>query len=70
MITLNHSINLVTEIDENLMPDDLLNIFLNLNEKEMKSLLAQTFIAGLNHLNVFDKLNDGNAYAIVKAGSN
>jgi hypothetical protein len=43
MITLNHSINLVTEIDEHKMPSHLLSAFINLGELEMEKLLAWCF---------------------------
>jgi hypothetical protein len=66
MITLNHSINLVTEIDENKMPDHLLSVFLNLSEVQMELLLRQTFVRALNDLSVFEKINEGNSYALVK----
>jgi hypothetical protein len=66
MITLNHSINLVTEIDEHKMPSHLLSAFIGLSELEMEMLLRETFIRGLNDLGVFEKLNENNSYAIVK----
>ena len=69
MITLNHSINLVTEIDENKMPDHLLNAFLNLSELQMEMLLRTTFIGALNELNVFEKINENNSYAVVKVAN-
>ena len=47
MITLNHSINLVTEINENNMPDHLLTALLNLSEVQMEMLLRQTFISAM-----------------------
>jgi hypothetical protein len=70
MITLNHSINLVTEIDEHKMPSHLLSAFINLGELQMEKLLRETFIRGLNDLGVFEKLNENNSYAIVKVGDN
>ena len=66
MITLKHSINLVTEIDENKMPDHLLSRFLNLDEVEVELLLRKTFTQALNDLSVFEKINEGNSYALVK----
>jgi hypothetical protein len=66
MITLKHSINLITEIDEHKMPSHLLSAFIGLNELEMEMLLRETFIRGLNDLGVFEKLNENNSYAIVK----
>ena len=44
MITLNHTINLVTEIDENKIPDHLLGVLVNLSEVQMETLLRETFI--------------------------
>ena len=69
MITLKHSINLVTEIDENKMPDHLLSGLLNLSEVKMEMLLRESFIRGLNDLGVFEKLNENNSYAIVKVAN-
>ena len=66
MITLNHSVNLVTEIDENKMPDHLLNAFLNLDEVQMEMLLRSTFISALEGEGFLDKINEGNSWAIVK----
>jgi hypothetical protein len=66
MITLKHSINLITEIDEHKMPSNLLSAFIGLSELEMETLLRETFIRGLNDLGVFEKLNENNSYAIVK----
>jgi hypothetical protein len=69
MITLNHSINLVTEIDENKMPEHLLHAFLNLSELQMEMLLRTTFVGALNELNVFEKINENNSYAVVKVAN-
>jgi hypothetical protein len=66
MITLNHSINLITEIDENKMPDRLLTQMLELSEIQMEMLLRETFVRALNDLNVFETINKNNSYAIVK----
>jgi hypothetical protein len=66
MITLKHSVNLITEIDEHKMPDDLLNRFLNLSEVEMEMLLRQTFISALEGEGFLDVINAGNSWATVK----
>jgi hypothetical protein len=66
MITLNHSVNLITEIDENKMPDHLLNAFLNLNELQMEMLLRETFISALEGEGFLDTINAGNSWATVK----
>ena len=66
MITLNHSINLVTEIDENKMPDHLLMLLVNLSEVEMETLLRETFINALEGEGVLEKLNENNSWATLK----
>jgi hypothetical protein len=70
MITLKHSINLVTEIDENKMPDHLLSAFLKLNEVQMELLLRQTFVSALEGEGFLDTINAGNSWALVKVGDN
>lgn len=70
MITLNHSINLITEIDENKMPDHLLNVFVNLSEVQMETLLRETFINALEGEGFLDTINEGNSWAQVKVGNN
>ena len=66
MIKLNHSINLVTEIDENKMPDHLLMLLVNLSEVEMETLLRETFINALEGEGVLEKLNENNSWAPLK----
>jgi hypothetical protein len=66
MIKLNHSINLVTEIDENKMPDHLLMLLVNLSEVEMETLLRETFINALEGEGVLEKLNENNSWATLK----
>jgi hypothetical protein len=66
MITLNHSINLLTEIDENKMPDHLLMLLVNLSEVEMETLLRETFINALEGEGVLEKLNENNSWATFK----
>jgi hypothetical protein len=70
MITLNHSINLVTEIDENKMPDNLLSTFVNLSEFQMEKLLRGAFIQALQDKKFLDEINENNSWAIVKVGDN
>jgi hypothetical protein len=66
MIKLNHSIKFVTEIDENKMPDHLLSAFVNLNELQMEMLLRQTLTAAFIDLDVLDRMNAGNSWAVLK----
>lgn len=70
MITLNHSINLVTEIDENKIPDHLLTAMLSLDEVSMEKLLRGAFISALEVEGFLDKINADNTWAIVKVGKN
>ena len=70
MITLNHTINLVTEIDEKKMPAHLLNVFVNLSEIQMETMLRQTFISALEGQGFLDTINEGNSWAKVKVGNN
>jgi hypothetical protein len=70
MITLNHSINLVTEINEHLMPPSLLSRFVNLDEQQMEKLLRECFIGTMEQIGAIDKVNDGNTWATVKFGDN
>jgi hypothetical protein len=66
MITLNHSINLVTEINENNMPDHLLTALLNLSEVQMEMLLRQTFISAMETEGFLESINKDNSWAVVK----
>jgi hypothetical protein len=66
MIILNHSINLITEIDENKMPDQLLTAMLNLSEIQMESLLRKTFISAMESEGFLEAINKDNSWATVK----
>ena len=70
MITLNHSINLVTEIDEHKMPSHLLSAFVNLSELQMEKLLRGAFIQALQDKNFLNEINENNSWATVKVGNN
>jgi hypothetical protein len=66
MLKLNHTINLVTEIDENKMPDHLLMLLVNLSEVQMETLLRETFINAMEGEGVLEKLNENNSWATLK----
>ena len=70
MITLKHSVNLITEIDEVKMPADLLSAFVKLNEIEMEKLLRGAFISALEMEGFLDKMNENNKWATLKVGEN
>jgi len=69
MITLNHSINLVTEIDEFKMPSHLLKTFLTLSELEMEKMLRGAFVQALQDKKFLDEINEGNSWAVVKVAN-
>ena len=66
MLKLNHSINLVTEIDENKMPENLLSTFLTLDELQMNNLLRGAFISAMETEGFLEKINEDNSWATVK----
>ena len=66
MLKLNHSINLVTEIDENKMPENLLSTFLTLDELQMNNLLRGAFISAMETEGFLKKINEDNSWATVK----
>ena len=66
MITLNHSVNFVTEIDENKIPDHLLTAMLNLSEVQMEMLLRQTFINAMETEGFLETINKDNSWAVLK----
>jgi hypothetical protein len=70
MITLKHSINLVTEIDEFAMPANLLNTFLGLSEEQMEQMLRGAFVNALEGEGFLDKINERNTWAVLKVGNN
>ena len=69
MITLNHSINLVTEIDEHKMPEHLLSAFVNLSEVQMETMLRGAFVQALQDKKFLDEINEGNSWAVVKVAN-
>jgi hypothetical protein len=70
MITLNHSVNLITEIDEHKMPSHLLTAFINLSELEMEKMLRGAFVSALIGEGFLDKMNENNQWATLKIGDN
>jgi hypothetical protein len=70
MITLNHTVNLVTEIDEFKMPSNLLNTFLSLSEEQMEQMLRGAFVNALEGEGFLDKINESNTWAVLKVGKN
>lgn len=70
MITLKHSVNLITEIDEFAMPAELLNVFLSLDESQLEKMLRGAFLHALVETGFLDTINEDNQWATVKIGDN
>jgi hypothetical protein len=68
--TIEHTINLIAEFDTDKMPAHIAYMMMKYNEEQLNSVLAQTFIATLEHIGAFDKINENNVYATIKAGKN
>ena len=70
MMTFNHTINLVTEIDEKLMPANLLKVLVSLDEVTLNRMFATVFAEAITDIGALDKINEDNTYAVVKFGNN
>lgn len=70
MIKLNHTINLVAEIDEHKAPDYVITALAEMPEEFIQKLFSQTFISAIDSLNAIDKINKNNSYAQIKWGNN
>ena len=68
--TINHTVNLIAEFDTDKMPANIALSFMMLDEQQLNSILAKTFIDSLNHIGAFDMMNNNNQYATIKAGNN
>ena len=69
-MTFNHTVNLVTEIDEKLMPADLLKALVSLDEVTLNRMFATVFAQAITDIGALDKINEDNTYAVVKFGNN
>ena len=70
MMTFNHTVNLVTEIDEKLMPSHLLKALVSLDEVTLNRMFATVFKQAIIDVGALDKINKDNTYAVVKFGNN
>jgi hypothetical protein len=68
MMTFNHTVNLVTEIDEQLMPYHLLNALVSLDEVTLNKMFATVFAQAITEIGALDEINDNNVWAVVKFG--
>lgn len=65
-----HTIKLVAKLDVDKMPLEIAYMIMQVDEKQLNKILAQTFVASMNHIGALDKMNEGNAYATIEFGDN
>jgi hypothetical protein len=70
MLKYNHSINLVTEIDESKAPANIMESLTNLPVDVLNKIFVGAFIDALKQHKFLDKLNENNVYATLKIGDN
>jgi hypothetical protein len=70
MIKFNHTINLVALIDEHKVSDSTLTTLLNMDEKTLNSVLAETFINAINGTGAMETINENNTFAKIEWGNN
>ena len=58
-----HTVKLVTEIDEEKIPNHMLSVLRSLDEKMLNNVLAETFVGACNDVKLLEKLNENNSYA-------
>lgn len=63
MITINHTVNLVAELDEN---NSTTKQLLALPSEEQVYLLERVFIESCKNVSLLEHLNDGNSFATIK----
>lgn len=65
-----HTIKLIAEFDTDTMPLDIAYAMTMLSETELNKILAETFIASIDHISGLEKINAGNQFATIKWGNN
>ena len=70
MLAFHHSINLVTEINEETIPATMLESLTNLPPKIVNQIFVGAFINALEEHKFLEKLNENNVYATLKIGDN
>jgi hypothetical protein len=70
MLSFSHSINLVTEINEETIPPTMLHSLTNLPPKIVNQIFVGAFINALEEHKFLEKLNENNVYAVLKLGVN
>jgi hypothetical protein len=70
MIEINHTVNLVAQIDEHKAPDYLISALATMPESFIQKLFSETFMASIDSLNAIEKINKNNSYANLKWGKN
>ena len=65
-----HTIKLVAEFNMDTMPLEIAYLMMQHDEETLNKVLAQTFMASIDHIGGLEKINDGNEYATIKWGNN
>ena len=65
-----HTIKLVAEFDMDAMPLEIAYLMMQHDETTLNKVLAQTFMASIDHIEGLEKINAGNEYATIKWGNN
>ena len=70
MLVFHHSINLVTEINEETIPATMLESLTNLPADTVNKIFVGAFIDALEQHKFLEQLNENNTYATLKIGAN
>ena len=65
-----HTIKLVAEFDMDTMPLEIAYLMMQHDEETLNKILAQTFMASIDHIEGLEQINAGNEYATIKWGNN
>jgi hypothetical protein len=68
--TIEHTVKLIAEFDTEKMPLDIAYLLMQVGEEQLNSILAQTFVASIDHIGGLDKINANAEYATIKWGNN
>lgn len=68
--TIEHTVKLIAEFDTDKMPVNIAYMMMQVSEEQLNEILAQTFVASIDHIGGLEKINANNEYATIKWGNN
>lgn len=68
--TVEHTVKLVAKFDVDKMPLEIAYLIMQHDETTLNKILAQTFVASINHIGALDIINADNQYATIEFGDN